>query len=70
MPQSKTAPAYPASSTVDLRYKPDNDTDPANENLPSFFTAVEEQLGLKLQPEQVTVDTLVIDHLNPEPTPN
>jgi uncharacterized protein (TIGR03435 family) len=55
---------------VDLRYKPDNDTDPANENLPSFFTAVEEQLGLKLQPQQVTVDTLVIDHINPEPTPN
>jgi uncharacterized protein (TIGR03435 family) len=55
---------------IDLRYKPDNDTDPANQNLPSFFTAVEEQLGLKLQPEKVTVDTLVIDHINAEPTPN
>jgi uncharacterized protein (TIGR03435 family) len=27
-------------------------------------------IGLKLQPEQVAVDTLVIDHINPEPTPN
>jgi uncharacterized protein (TIGR03435 family) len=55
---------------VDLRYKPDNNTDPADDNLPSFFTAIEEQLGLKLQPEKVTVDTLVIDHVNTEPTPN
>jgi uncharacterized protein (TIGR03435 family) len=43
----------------------------ANEtNLPDFFTAVEEQLGLKLRPEKVTVDTLVIDHIDSEPTPN
>jgi uncharacterized protein (TIGR03435 family) len=55
---------------IDLRYKPDNNTDPADDNLPSFFTAIEEQLGLKLQPEKVTVDTLVIDHVNTEPTPN
>jgi uncharacterized protein (TIGR03435 family) len=55
---------------IDLRYKPDNDTDPADENLPSFFTAVEEQLGLKLQPQKVTVDTIVIDRVNPDPTPN
>jgi hypothetical protein len=27
------------------------------------FTAIEEQLGLKLNPEQGTVDTLVIDHV-------
>lgn len=52
---------------IDLKYAPDNSTD---SNLPSFFTAVEEQLGLKLQPGKVTVDTLVIDHVDAEPTPN
>jgi uncharacterized protein (TIGR03435 family) len=39
-------------------------------DLPDFFTAVEEQLGLKLEPEKITVDTLVIDHVDSEPTPN
>jgi len=28
----------------------------------SIFTAIEEQLGLKLQPTKALVDTLVIDH--------
>ncbi|MGI4830632.1 MAG: TIGR03435 family protein [Janthinobacterium lividum] len=52
---------------VDLRYAPDGDT---NSNLPSFLTALEEQLGLKLKPDKVTVDTLVIDHVDDTPTPN
>jgi len=52
---------------VDLSYAPDNST---KSNLPSFFTAVEEQLGLKLQPAKVMVDTVVIDHVDAEPTPN
>jgi uncharacterized protein (TIGR03435 family) len=30
---------------------------------PATFTAIEEQLGLKLESEQGTVDTLVIDHV-------
>jgi uncharacterized protein (TIGR03435 family) len=52
---------------VDLSYAPDNSTD---SNLPSFFTAIEEELGLKLKPEKVTVDTVVIDHVDDAPTPN
>jgi uncharacterized protein (TIGR03435 family) len=52
---------------IDLSYAPDNSTD---SNLPSFFTAIEEQLGLKLKPEKVTVDTVVIDHVDDTPTPN
>ncbi len=38
---------------------------PANPDAagPSLFTALEEQLGLKLQPVKAPVDTLIIDHL-------
>lgn len=60
---------------IDLRYAPDSlpNSNPGNEpesNLSSFFTAVQEQLGLKLQSQKVTVDTVVIDHVDVEPTPN
>jgi uncharacterized protein (TIGR03435 family) len=36
---------------------------------PSVFTAIQEQLGLKLQPTRLLWDTLVIDHIE-RPTPN
>jgi uncharacterized protein (TIGR03435 family) len=52
---------------LDLHYAPDSTTD---SSLPDLFTAVEEQIGLKLNPEKVTVDTLIIDHTDPEPTPD
>jgi uncharacterized protein (TIGR03435 family) len=35
---------------------------PAPDAYPSLFTAMEEQLGLKLEPAKGPVDTLVIDH--------
>jgi uncharacterized protein (TIGR03435 family) len=38
--------------------------------LPSIFTAVQEQLGLKLEPAKVMVQVLVIDHVDSEPTEN
>lgn len=40
--------------------KPDNGT---TDPLPSIFTALEEQVGLKLQSTKGPVDTLVIDHV-------
>jgi uncharacterized protein (TIGR03435 family) len=36
---------------------------------PSIFTAVQEQIGLKLEPAKTSVDYLVIDHIEP-PGPN
>jgi uncharacterized protein (TIGR03435 family) len=44
--------------------------DAADSGLPSIFTAVEEQLGLKLVSQMVTVETFVIDHVDRVPTEN
>jgi uncharacterized protein (TIGR03435 family) len=48
--------------------RPPTATPPAND-APSLFTAIQEQLGLKLQPSRIVRDTLVIDHVE-RPTPN
>lgn len=52
---------------IDLNFATEDDRE---SNLPDFFTAVEQQLGLKLQPQKVTVNTLLVDHADSEPTPN
>jgi uncharacterized protein (TIGR03435 family) len=44
--------------------------DATDSGLPSIFTAVEEQLGLKLVGQMVTVQTFVIDHVDRVPTEN
>lgn len=39
--------------------------DPLDDSGPSLYSAVREQLGLKLQPARGTIDVLVIDHAEP-----
>jgi uncharacterized protein (TIGR03435 family) len=56
---------------VDLKYTPDNpdpamakdDATRANSEAPTLFTAVQEQLGLKLESGKGPVPCIVIDHL-------
>jgi uncharacterized protein (TIGR03435 family) len=52
---------------VRLRYAAANDV---NSTLPSVSTAVQEQIGLKLQSAKVPVDYLVVDHADRVPTEN
>ena len=49
-----------------LRHRDERDTD---SDLPTVFTALSEQLGLRLRPEKSTVDVLVIDRVD-RPTEN
>ena len=51
----------------DVKFAP---LDAANSALPSIFTALREQYGLKLQSRMVPVEVLVIDHVDRTPTPN
>ena len=52
---------------VELSWRPD--TADRTDTRPSFFTAVEEQLGMKLSPQRRPVEVLVIDSIE-RPTPN
>lgn len=63
----------PGRFDIDLRWQPD-DAPPMKLNgeelsLPSLFTALQEQLGLRLEPTKGPVDVLVIDSVQ-QPTAN
>ena len=47
---------------VFLHWNP-SDKQGSDSTEPSFFTALEEQLGLRLKPTKIEVGTIVIDHL-------
>lgn len=50
--------------------RPPGATDaPVDDNNPDFFTALQEQLGLKLQPDKMRVPIFVVDHIE-RPTQN
>jgi uncharacterized protein (TIGR03435 family) len=46
-----------------------NVPDGSGSNLPSLFMALQEQLGLKLEPERVPARVLIVEHVEP-PSPN
>ena len=47
------------SFDVDLEWTPEQNTDPG----PSIFTAIQEQLGLRLQSQRALVDVLIVDRI-------
>lgn len=51
---------------IDLNWAPDSSADTS---LPSLFTALQEQLGLKLESSRAPVEVLVIDSIA-RPTPD
>jgi uncharacterized protein (TIGR03435 family) len=58
---------------MDLKWQPDamaaSDSSSGAEPLPDLFTALQEQLGLKLEPSKGPVDVYVVDHIE-KPTEN
>jgi uncharacterized protein (TIGR03435 family) len=52
---------------INLKYAREGD---ANSERPSLFTALQEQLGLKLEPRKVSQETIIVDHVDRIPAEN
>jgi uncharacterized protein (TIGR03435 family) len=59
---------------VELRWTPESiemrSNAPSEQDVPNIFTAIQEQLGLKLQPAKVAVRVFVVDHVERKPADN
>jgi uncharacterized protein (TIGR03435 family) len=59
------------SYDISVLYAPDPNSDTgADSTLPSLFTAIRENLGLELRSRKVPVETIVIEHVDRQPTQN
>jgi uncharacterized protein (TIGR03435 family) len=54
---------------IHLEWTPEQ-ADPTADGPGSIFTALQEQVGLKLQAQKITIDALVVDHIERVPTEN
>ena len=54
--------------TFELQWSPDTAT-PLPDAPPGLFTAIREQLGLKLEAQRAPVDSIVVEHAE-RPSPN
>ena len=66
--------ALPGQYDIALKWTPEKNTDltgvpSLSDSSPSIFTAIQEQLGLKLEPTKGPVQVLVIDHIE-QPSEN
>jgi uncharacterized protein (TIGR03435 family) len=59
--------SIPGNFEVIFSFAPESATDSA---LPSIFTALEDQLGLRLERQKVSIELLVVDHVNKVPSEN
>ncbi len=64
MPPSPPVPGSAASGGTDAIYRPDGYAPP------DLFTAVQAQLGLKLEAKKGPVEPIPIDHVEKAPTEN
>lgn len=60
----------PGRFEVKLVWTPDDRPVPDDQRGPSVFTAVQEQLGLKLEPRKGPMDVMIIDHAEKTPLEN
>ena len=52
-----------AKYDFELKFQPVVPPPQPGDDRPSLFTALQEQLGLKLEPERAPIEVMVIDHV-------